>query len=450
MLKRISIKVLIVPLVFLILPLAVFAQVPQLPHIFYGDITINGSPAPVGTVIVAKIGGVEKGRIVTTQSGKYGGPGVYDSKLLVQGDITGSPEITFTVTGVPATSTVSFESGKVEQLNLSFTVIAQVDGSVADVSLGSAIAGEASLPAGATSVTLSNTTSLNLASGVSVAAAGNITVSGVSQPLASFTSGNLTNVNLSVAQTIGGQAVTVGKAVKLESGGVAGTPIVLTNTAISNASVSIPDTTTILAPSGWNGTIEPPKTGSSAGTAPSGFSVGSTVISVGSPDVVLIFDKSVTLTLTGVSGAVGYKPAGSDTWVSIDATCSGSYASPGSPTFPGECKITNGTDTKIVTYHFTTFGSLVATTPTPTPNDSGSGGGGGGGGGGNIPATSISFLSAAAQKVDANKDNKIDVLDFNALMVNWGSISAGNSADFNNDGQVDVFDFNLLMVNWTL
>ena len=70
-------------------------------------------------------------------------------------------------------------------------------------------------------------------------------------------------------------------------------------------------------------------------------------------------------------------------------------------------------------------------------------------GGGSITTTATT-LSAAAQKVDANKDNKIDVLDFNTLMVNWGKTEAGNIADFNGDGKVDVFDFNLLMINWTL
>jgi len=58
-------------------------------------------------------------------------------------------------------------------------------------------------------------------------------------------------------------------------------------------------------------------------------------------------------------------------------------------------------------------------------------------------------LSAEAQKVDSNKDNKIDVLDFNSLMVNWGKTGTGNVADFNSDGKVDIFDFNLLMINWT-
>ena len=99
----------------------------------------------------------------------------------------------------------------------------------------------------------------------------------------------------------------------------------------------------------------------------------------------------------------------------------------------------------------------LPTTPTPssTPTTGGdgggstSGGGGGGGGGVTTPSTPTSPLSAAAQKVDANKDNKIDVLDFNTLMVNWGKTTANNVADFNGDGKVDIFDFNLLMINWT-
>jgi len=83
---------------------------------------------------------------------------------------------------------------------------------------------------------------------------------------------------------------------------------------------------------------------------------------------------------------------------------------------------------------------LIIVAPSPP-----SGGGGGGGGGWTPTAT----LSVAAQKADTNNDSKIDILDFNALMVNWGSTSFGNAADFNNDGKVDIFDFNYLMIYWT-
>jgi uncharacterized protein (DUF1786 family) len=51
--------------------------------------------------------------------------------------------------------------------------------------------------------------------------------------------------------------------------------------------------------------------------------------------------------------------------------------------------------------------------------------------------------------MDVNKDSKIDILDFNVLMVNWGA-SGTNAADFNGDSIVDIFDFNSLMIYWTI
>lgn len=84
--------------------------------------------------------------------------------------------------------------------------------------------------------------------------------------------------------------------------------------------------------------------------------------------------------------------------------------------------------------------------PPPPPPPSGGGGGGGDSGGGAAAPTSA--LNAAAQKVDTNKDNKIDVLDFVIVMANWGKTESGNVADFNGDGTVDILDFVLLMANW--
>ena len=101
--------------------------------------------------------------------------------------------------------------------------------------------------------------------------------------------------------------------------------------------------------------------------------------------------------------------------------------------------------------------SISGSSSTSNGSASTSGGGsttssGGGGAGGAVTTTTTvtTTLSAVAQKVDANKDGKIDVLDFNTLMVNWGKTTANNVADFNGDGKVDIFDFNLLMINWTL
>lgn len=203
-------------------------------------------------------------------------------------------------------------------------------------------------------IILNNGANLDLSTGVDDVSGGNITIDGVTQPLNNFTGGDLIGKDLSVPQTVGGQSITIGKAVELESTG----DITLTNTDLANVSIVIPNETTVLAPSGWDGKISPPKTGSSSGSAPSGFSVGSTVIEVGSSLGVLLFDQPVIITLTGVTGDVGYKPAGSTTWTQITTTCGGTYANPAKPTPFGECAISNGTDTKIYTYHFTSFASL--------------------------------------------------------------------------------------------
>ena len=54
-------------------------------HIFYGTLTCGGSPAPVGTVVRAKIDGTTYGIIVTTVVGRYGGAAEGTERLIVQG-----------------------------------------------------------------------------------------------------------------------------------------------------------------------------------------------------------------------------------------------------------------------------------------------------------------------------------------------------------------------------
>ena len=202
------------------------------------------------------------------------------------------------------------------------------------------------LPAGITDVVLSGTTVLDLS--------------------------NATTSIVSADVTVGGNIVTLTQEVTLQSG-VNGEPIVLTNSSLANVSVSIPDGTIIQGPTGWDGTIAPPITGDSSGTAPSGFTVGSTLV-VGSPEVTLVFSNPVTLVLAGVTGTVGYKPSGSNTWITINTVCTGTYESPTGAPLGGECKITNGTDTKVLTYHFTTFGGFNEIVP-PTPPPASGGGG---------------------------------------------------------------------------
>jgi len=89
---------------------------------------------------------------------------------------------------------------------------------------------------------------------------------------------------------------------------------------------------------------------------------------------------------------------------------------------------------------------LAVTTPSSPPPAPPAGGSSSGG---SSTPSPVSPLSAAAQVVDTNGDDKIDILDFNSLVINWGKTGSSNVADFDNNGTVDIFDFNLLMTYWT-
>lgn len=125
--------------------------------------------------------------------------------------------------------------------------------------------------------------------------------------------------------------------------------------------------------------------------------------------------------------------------------------------------------------------ACVVTDWRPVPNRTVvSGGGGGGGGGGSIATTptettnnSASFAQQSGPQNQKNGDytnryradvddkGKVELFDFNLLMVHWGKRDSlnmtltkpdrckqANVADINCDGKVDVLDFNILMVEW--
>jgi len=77
-------------------------------------------------------------------------------------------------------------------------------------------------------------------------------------------------------------------------------------------------------------------------------------------------------------------------------------------------------------------------TAVSTPNISG-------GGGGSLPAAKQQILL----KGDTNGDGRVDILDFNKLMVQWGMKGISLVADLNKDGVVDLLDFNRLLINWS-
>ena len=87
------------------------------------------------------------------------------------------------------------------------------------------------------------------------------------------------------------------------------------------------------------------------------------------------------------------------------------------------------------TVNETLTGTVTAPQPINTPSTNT----------GRSPSGGGSSSVALTKKGDSNGDGKVDLLDFNSLLIQWGKTG---TADFDKSGTVDIFDFNLLLINW--
>lgn len=105
------------------------AQPPPLPHAFFGNLTIDDEPAPIGTMVEARGEGVrtevQGNPIVTTEEGRYGSPDPLKPKLIVQGTITDGTTLTFYVNGKSTKQTWEWRTGEVNQVDLTLSTSAQ-------------------------------------------------------------------------------------------------------------------------------------------------------------------------------------------------------------------------------------------------------------------------------------------------------------------------------------
>jgi len=97
------------------------------PHAFYGNVLINGDPAPVETKVEAVGTGVKTtahNPIDTEVAGKYGTSGATGDKLIVQGDETlvDGTTLTFYVNNVSTEQTYTWQSGNITELDLSVII----------------------------------------------------------------------------------------------------------------------------------------------------------------------------------------------------------------------------------------------------------------------------------------------------------------------------------------
>jgi len=97
--------------------------IPALPCEYYGNISINGTAAPEGTVITAFIHGEERGVMTSAVEGNYGSSAWFEKRLMVAGtaDDDGLP-ITFKINGVPANESGTFRVGDSNRQDLNIVL----------------------------------------------------------------------------------------------------------------------------------------------------------------------------------------------------------------------------------------------------------------------------------------------------------------------------------------
>lgn len=95
------------------------SDVPDLPHSFYGEVTVNGEDVQESVVEVRSDGEVLDS--VETQDSSYGGSQAFDEKLLAQG-VEQDAKLNFYIDGLKADQTENFNSSQVQELDLTAQV----------------------------------------------------------------------------------------------------------------------------------------------------------------------------------------------------------------------------------------------------------------------------------------------------------------------------------------
>ena len=127
--------ILMISFLMVISIVVVDAQAPILPCTFYGNVTIEGKPASVGTEIIAKIDNNNRANITVMEEGRYGVAGGFGAKLVVIGAAEDENKvISFYVDGVEAEEKAMWHSGGVNNLDLSVkqSIVVEGDGNAED------------------------------------------------------------------------------------------------------------------------------------------------------------------------------------------------------------------------------------------------------------------------------------------------------------------------------
>jgi len=282
-------KKLIIISLFL-LPMVSFCAMPAFPMAFWGTVTLNGSLAPVETVVRAYYGDILAGQVVVEESGIYGYTESIKQKLIMS---EGIGQLSFTIqsaginggsetSGCGMVSYTGFTSGLTVEKNLVFNT------TECGSSGGGAFVGQV-ISATTPQVVITNPT-----------ATANL-----------FINDGVANPGIDVSSFISGGTGTLPE-------------INITSANANNATVAIPVSTVVTsADATWNGVIAAPTVTTVTIPETSGQTkTFSTAIEVGFTGAKLSFDKAVRILLVGQAGKrAGYIRTGT-TFTEITTVCS--------------------------------------------------------------------------------------------------------------------------------
>jgi len=95
-----------------VMPAYAIEPPPEMSHQFYGTVSFDGDPVAQGTLVEAFVDDVKEAETIMDGEGRYG----YAPIFRVSG--TAGATVTFYVGGIEAAETATWESGKVQKLNL--------------------------------------------------------------------------------------------------------------------------------------------------------------------------------------------------------------------------------------------------------------------------------------------------------------------------------------------
>jgi len=432
----------------LLLPAAVFStSPPPIPLLVYGNLLIDGQPAPIGTLISASFD-IETAIVATsstTQIGKY-------FIEIPDGRANEGKIVKFRVNGIFNEDNQRQCANIITTPSLNFNLVVTTSPPTASPSAGSySLTQSVSLSStGALSIHYATDgTSPTCATGsvysvpISVNAPKTIKAiscypNGIFSSVASFiyiinqivTSSGLPslldNGTFALAQghpTSSTPSLNVTQEVTINVSSNGGT-----------SSILLPGDTIITGANGQSFDAAALTATDVSGSSLSGLGTGAVVdgaLQWGITNLGLEFSTPITLSIyvgdsfNGQTLNVQRSLSGNSGWTSDGivppATC---------VVAAGFCSFSATKASYYATYHIVSSGS---------GSTGGSGGGGGGGG-----ATPTTYKTG-----DVNKDTKVDKYDFALLMANWGKTGTNNS-DLNSDGKVDKYDFAILMANWSI